>query len=55
MSIQNKISENIYFKYFKTGSKVIGIWRFSVIEITLCYILRYPITLYHSIAKLSFP
>ncbi len=28
--------------------------RYSVIAITLCYILRYRIMLYHSIAKLSF-
>jgi hypothetical protein len=51
MHSQNMIVKNIYFKYFKTGSKVIGILRYSVITITLCYIVRYRITLYRSIAK----
>jgi hypothetical protein len=54
MYIQNKIIENIYFKNFITGSKVISVQFYSVIAITLCYILHYHITLYHSIAKLSF-
>jgi hypothetical protein len=52
MYTQNKIIENIYFKYFKTGSKVISIYRYSVKAMTQWYILRYHITLYHSIAKL---
>jgi hypothetical protein len=54
MYTQNKIIENIYLKYFKTGSKVIGVKHYSVIAITLSYTLHYRITQYHSIAKLSF-
>jgi hypothetical protein len=49
-----EIIEHIYFKYFIAGSKVISIQRYSVIAITLRYMLRYRITLYNSIAKLSF-
>jgi hypothetical protein len=54
MYSHNEIIEHIYFKYFTTGSKVISVQRYSVIVITLCYMLRYSITLYNSIAKLSF-
>ncbi len=50
----NEIIEQIYFKYFITGSKVISVQCYCVIAITLCYIQRYRVTLYHSIAKLSF-
>jgi hypothetical protein len=49
MYSHNKIIENIYFKYFISDSEVS-----SVIAITLLYLLCYRITLYHSIAKLSF-
>jgi hypothetical protein len=54
MYSHNKIFEHIYFKYYTTGSKVISVQRYIVIAIMLRYILRYHITLYHSIAKLSF-
>jgi hypothetical protein len=54
MYSHNEIIEHIYFKYFITISKVISVQHYSVIAITLRYILRYCITLYHSIAKLSF-
>jgi hypothetical protein len=54
MYSHNAIIEHIYLQYSITGSKVISVQRYSVIAITLCYILRYRITLYHSIAKLSF-
>jgi hypothetical protein len=54
MYIQTKIIKNIYFQYFITGSKVISVQLYTVIAITLRFILRYCITLYHSIAKLSF-
>jgi hypothetical protein len=40
--------------YCNTGSQVIGIYRYSVIAITLCDIWRYRIMYFHSIAKLSF-
>jgi hypothetical protein len=50
----NEIIEYIYFKYFITASKVISVQRYSVIAITLRYMLRYRITLYDIIAKLSF-
>jgi hypothetical protein len=53
MYTQNKIVENIYFMYLKTGLKVISVKRYSVTAITLHYILRYRMTLYHSIATLS--
>jgi hypothetical protein len=52
MYSHNEIIEHIYFKYFMTGSKVISVQRYSVIAITLRYILGCRITLYHSIAKL---
>jgi hypothetical protein len=51
MYSRKEIIEHIYFKYFITGSKVISIQHYSFIAITLCYILRYRITLYHSIAS----
>ncbi len=54
MYSHNEIIEHIYFKYFITGSKVISVPRYGVIATTLPYILRNRITLYHSIAKLSF-
>jgi hypothetical protein len=54
MYSHNEIIEHIYFKYFITGSKVISVQRYSVIAITLRYVLRYRITLYLSTAKLSF-
>jgi hypothetical protein len=52
--LKKKIMEEIYFTYFNTGLKDIGVWHFSVIEITLHYILRYRTTPYHSVAKLPF-
>jgi hypothetical protein len=51
MYSKNIVQKNIYFQYFKAGSKVIG--AYSVIAITLRYISRYHVTLYHSIEKLS--
>jgi hypothetical protein len=54
MATQNMTIEHIYLQVLKTGSKVILVTRYSVIVITLHYILRYRIRLYHSIAKLSF-
>jgi hypothetical protein len=54
MCSHNQIIEHIYFKYFIAGSKVISFQRYSDIAITLRYMLRYCITLYNSIAKLSF-
>jgi hypothetical protein len=51
MYTQNKIIENSYLKYFLKDQKLFAS---SVIAITLCYILRNSITLYHSIANLSF-
>jgi hypothetical protein len=54
MCSHNEIIEHIYFKYFIAGSKVISVQRYSVIAITLRYMLRYRITLYNSIAKFSF-
>jgi hypothetical protein len=50
----NEIIELIYFKYLIDGLKVISVQCYSVIAITLCYMLRYCITFYNSIAKLSF-
>jgi hypothetical protein len=49
----NKIVKNIYFKYFKTGPKVVRAPCYRFIAITLRYILRHRITLYHIIEKLS--
>jgi hypothetical protein len=54
MCSHNEIIKHIYFKNFITGSKVISVQRYSVIAITLRYMLRYRITLYNIIAKLSF-
>jgi hypothetical protein len=54
MCSHNEIIEHICFKYFIAGSKVISVQRYSVIAIMLLYKLRYRITLYNSIAKLSF-
>jgi hypothetical protein len=54
MCSHNKIIEHIYFKYFKAGSKAISVQLYSAIVLTLCYMLRHRITLYNSIAKLSF-
>jgi hypothetical protein len=54
MCSHNEIIEHIYFKYFIAGSKIISVQHYSVIAITLLYKLRYRITLYNSIAKLSF-
>jgi hypothetical protein len=48
---QNKIIENIYFKCFKTGSKVIGIQQYcdnTLLLFALCKLL------YLGIAKLPF-
>ncbi len=54
MYSHNEIIKHIYFKYFISGSKVISVQRYSIIAITIHYILRYCVTLCHSIAKLSF-
>jgi hypothetical protein len=51
MGSHAEIIEHIYFKYLIAGSKSSAS---SVIAITLRYMLRYRITLYNSIAKLSF-
>jgi hypothetical protein len=44
----------MYSHNFIIGKKVISIQRYSVIAIKLRYMLRYCITPYYSIAKLSF-
>jgi hypothetical protein len=54
MCNHNEIIEHSYFKYFIEGLKVISVQRYSVIAITLRYMLRYRITIYTSIAKLLF-
>jgi hypothetical protein len=54
MCSHNEIIEHIYFKYFIAGSEVNSVQRYSAIEITLRFMLRYRITLYNSVAKLSF-
>jgi hypothetical protein len=47
MYTPNKIIKRIYYKYFKTGSKVISVRHYSVIAITLCYIFALCTTLQH--------
>ncbi len=51
MFSHNEIIEHIYFKYSIIGSKVISVQRYSIIysvlAITLRYILHNRITLYH--------
>jgi hypothetical protein len=54
MYSHNEIIEHSYFKYFIAGLRVISVQRYSVIAITLRNKLRYRITIYTSIAKLSF-